>query len=215
LSEVPFDPDRAAMTRTPRQQGGWLRRLPRLLEDSRYLGLVDRAEQQLAKLLAAVLVVVMVAATLQLIWQVGWALIVPSADWPGFTLNRQTDWLGFKLNRVLGDLLNLLIAVEVLQNITSYLRRHVVQIELVLLTAMTAVARKVIVLPAGAESKPQLLAGLGIAVLALAAAFWLVRSLTMRRPPARTGPARRIRERGRLPAAGAGDEPESAAHRHG
>ena len=90
---------------------------------------------------------------------------------------------------MLGDLLTLLIALEVLQNITSYLRHHVVQIELVLLTAMTAVARKVIVLPPGAENKPELLGGLGIAVLALAAAFWLVRSLNIRKPPSRTGPA--------------------------
>ncbi|WP_072061562.1 phosphate-starvation-inducible PsiE family protein [Synechococcus sp. GFB01] len=165
---------------------------------------MDRAEQQLAKLLAAVLVVVMVAASVQLIWQVGWALISPS-----------TDWLGSRLNRVLGDLLTLLIAVEVLQNITSYLRRHVVQIELVLLTAMTAVARKVIVLPPGAESKPELLAGLGVAVLALGAAYWLVRSLTMRRPPARTGPARRFPEPGRSPAADGDDAPESAGHPHG
>jgi uncharacterized membrane protein (DUF373 family) len=157
----------------------------RLFDDVNYLFVIDRAEQQLAKLLGLVLVVVMAAATIQLIWQVGQALRVP-----------ETPWLGDKLNRVLGDLLNLLIAVEVLQNITSYLRRHVVQIELVLLTAMTAVARKVIVLPAGAESKPQLLAGLGVAVLALAGAYWLVRSLTLRKPPERTGPAIRIRGRG-------------------
>ena len=67
------------------------------------------------------------------------------------------------------------IALEVLQNITSYLRRHVVQIELVLVTALTAVARKVIVLPSGAENKPQLLVGLGIAVVSLSAAYWLVK----------------------------------------
>lgn len=157
-------------------------RLQRLFDDLNYLFVIDRAERQLAKLLGIVLVVVMAAATLQLIWQVALALSVP-----------QTPWLGDKLNRVLGDLLNLLIAVEVLQNITSYLRRHVVQIELVLLTAMTAVARKVIVLPAGAESKPQLLAGLGIAVLALAGAYWLVRSLTLRRKRSRKAQARRIR----------------------
>jgi uncharacterized membrane protein (DUF373 family) len=95
----------------------------------------------------------------------------------------------------LGDLLTLLIALEVMQNITSYLRRHVVQIELVLITAMTAVARKVIVLPPGAESKPQLLAGLGVAVLALAAAYWLVRAVNRRRMPARTRPARSFQDR--------------------
>jgi len=159
------------------------RRVRRLLDDANYLNVIDRTEQQLAKLLGVVLVVVMVAATIQLISQVIVALLVPG-----------TPWLGDKLNKVLGDLLNLLIALEVLQNITSYLRRHVVQIELVLLTAMTAVARKVIVLPQGAEGKPLLLLGLGVAVLALAGAYWLVRTLTIRQEPTRTGPAKRSRE---------------------
>jgi uncharacterized membrane protein (DUF373 family) len=154
-----------------------------LLEDASYLHLIDRSEQLLAKVLGLVLLVVMVAGTVQLIGAVALALVQPD-----------TPWLGSKLNTVLGDLLTLLIALEVLQNIISYLRRHVVQIELVLLTAMTAVARKVIVLPPGAESKPELLAGLGVAVLALAAAYWLVRSRSLSRPPARTGPAIRIRE---------------------
>jgi len=159
-------------------------KLRMLLQDANYLFLIDRSEQALAKILGLVLLVVMVAGTVQLIGAVALALVQP-----------ETPWLGSKLNLVLGDLLTLLIALEVLQNITSYLRRHVVQIELVLLTAMTAVARKVIVLPPGAESKPQLLAGLGVAVLALAAAYWLVRSLSLRKPPARTGPAIRSQER--------------------
>jgi uncharacterized membrane protein (DUF373 family) len=145
--------------------------IARQLDDVRFLGLVDRSEQTFAKVLGLLLVVVMAAATLQLLWVVGWSLLDPN-----------TPWLERQLMVVLGDLLNLLIAVEVLQNITSYLRRHVVQIELVLVTAMTAVARKVIVLPQGAEGKPLLLMGLGVAVLALAAAYWLVlHSLNLRR----------------------------------
>jgi len=157
--------------------------LRRLFEDTTYLKLVDRSEQLLAKVLGLVLLVVMVAATVQLIVSVAWSLSQPA-----------TPWIASRLNSVLGDLLTLLIAGEVLQNIISYLRRHVVQIELVLLTAMTAVARKVIVLPPGAENKPQLLAGLGVAVLTLAAAFWLMRNLNARRPAARTGPTRWIRD---------------------
>ena len=160
-----------------------IKNLRRLWQDVNYLQLVDRSEQSLAKLLGIVLLVVLVAGTVQLMSVVVAALLQPD-----------TPWLGSKMNAVLGDLLTLLIAVEVLQNVTSYLRRHVVQIELVLLTAMTAVARKVIVLPPGAENKPQLLGGLGIAVLALAAAFWLVRSVNIRQPPARTGPAIRSPE---------------------
>ena len=160
-----------------------IKKLSRLWQDANYLQLVDRGEQSLAKLLGIVLLVVLVAGTVQLMSVVVVALLQPD-----------TPWLGSKMNAVLGDLLTLLIAVEVLQNVTSYLRRHVVQIELVLLTAMTAVARKVIVLPPGAENKPELLGGLGIAVVALAAAFWLVRSVNIRRPPARTGPAIRSPE---------------------
>ena len=160
-----------------------IKNLRRLWQDTTYLQLIDRSEQSLAKLLGIVLLVVLVAGTVQLTIGVTAAVLQPD-----------TPWLGSKINAVLGDLLTLLIAVEVLQNVTSYLRRHVVQIELVLLTAMTAVARKVIVLPPGAENKPELLGGLGIAVLALAAAFWLVRSVNIRQPPARTGPAIRSPE---------------------
>jgi uncharacterized membrane protein (DUF373 family) len=160
-----------------------IKKLCRLLQDATYLELIDRSEQSLAKLLGLVLLVVLVAGTVQLTIGVTAAVLQPD-----------TPWLSSKINAVLGDLLTLLIAVEVLQNVTSYLRRHVVQIELVLLTAMTAVARKVIVLPPGAENKPELLGGLGIAVLALAAAFWLVRSVNIRQPPARTGPAIRSPE---------------------
>ena len=160
-----------------------IRKLRRLWQDATYLELIDRSEQSLAKLLGFVVLVVLVAGTVQLTIGVTAAVLQPD-----------TPWLGSKINAVLGDLLTLLIALEVLQNVTSYLRRHVVQIELVLLTAMTAVARKVIVLPPGAENKPELLGGLGIAVLALAAAFWLVRSVNIRQPPARTGPAIRSPE---------------------
>jgi len=155
-----------------------------LFNDSRYLALVDGAERWIAKLLGLVLLVVMVIASVQLVGLVIWAIANP-----------QTDWVEDKLIRVLGDLLNLLIAVEVLQNITSYLRRNVVQIELVLITAMTAVARKVIVLPPGAETKPQLLAGLGVAVLALAAAYWLVCRIKQNPPRSRTAPARPFLDR--------------------
>ena len=151
-----------------------------LFDDNRYLGLINGSERLLAKILGLVLLVVMAVATAQLLIQVGWSLSVPG-----------TLWMGHKLTTVLGDLLNLLIAIEVLQNITSYLRRHTVQIELVLITAITAVARKVIVLPPGAETNPQLLAGLGVAVLSLAGAYWLVRNVN-RRPRARTEPAKRF-----------------------
>ena len=132
---------------------------------SGFLSFVDAGERTVARILTIITAVVIAAALIQLILLVGSKLLS----------GVQANWLGDDLIKVLGDLLTVLIALEVLQNITSYLRRHVVQIELVLVTALTAVARKVIVLPSGAENKPQLLFGLGIATLSLAAAYWLVR----------------------------------------
>ena len=138
---------------------------PSLPQGLTFLALVDAGERRVARILAMITAVVIVAAIVQLVLSLGAKLL----------MGAQATWLGNDLIKVLGDLLTVLIALEVLQNITSYLRRHVVQIELVLVTALTAVARKVIVLPSGAENKPQLLVGLGIAVVSLSAAYWLIK----------------------------------------
>ena len=131
-----------------------------------FLQWVDAGEKQVAIVLTVITAVVIAASIVQLAVRVSLSLITNEQD---------SYWLGDGLIRILGDLLTVLIALEVLQNITSYLRRHVVQIELVLVTALTAVARKVIVLPIGGEDKPQLLIGLGVSAIALAGAYWLVK----------------------------------------
>ncbi|HJN36002.1 MAG: phosphate-starvation-inducible PsiE family protein [Prochlorococcus sp.] len=130
-----------------------------------FLQFVDAGEKLIARVLSVITGIVIIAALVQLSVVVGQVLLDTS----------NANWLGDDLLKVLGDLLTVLIALEVMQNITSYLRKHVVQVELVLVTALTAVARKVIVLPPGSENKPQLLAGLGLAALCLAGAYWLVK----------------------------------------
>jgi uncharacterized membrane protein (DUF373 family) len=172
-----------------------MRRL-RLFDDALFLRVIDIGEQQLAKLLGVALFLVMLVASIQLVAQVVVGLFTPGLS-----------WFGNRLIELLGDLLSLLIGFEVLQNITAYLRRRVVQIELVLITAITAVARKVIVLPPGSENKPMLLLGLGVAVLCLAGAYWLVLKATVVRSPARTAPATPSPEGDRWPAADDGDGP--------
>lgn len=169
--------------------------LRRLADSRRLLHLVDQGEKFIAILLAVLLLAVTAVGSLQLLAVTARQLIEPGVP-----------WFGTRLNELLGDLLILLIALEVLQNITAYLRRGIVQIQLVLLTAITAVARKVIVLPPGEESKPLLLIGLGIAVLCLAAAYWLVRQPVLTLPPARKGQARSFRAQDPSPPAG-GDSP--------
>ncbi|MCP9861096.1 MULTISPECIES: phosphate-starvation-inducible PsiE family protein [unclassified Cyanobium] len=132
--------------------------------DKRFLSIVHGYERLLAKLLALLLAVVIGFAVIELV-------VESSIKIARF----QTDWFEGGLIQLLDRLLMIFIALEVLQNVTAYLRDQVVQIELVLLTAMTAVARKVIVLPPGTESNPQLMAGFGVIVVGIAAAYWLVK----------------------------------------
>jgi LPXTG-motif cell wall-anchored protein len=138
----------------------------------RFLRTIDGYEQVVAKVLAVLVCAVVAAASLQLIASVGMRVINPS-----------TDWLNGELMVLLDRLLLILIALEVLQNLMAYLREHVVQIELVLVTALTAVARKVIVMPQSGDQQPWLLASLGVTVLSLAGAYWLVRRTLRQQPP--------------------------------
>ena len=56
-------------------------RLARLFDDGNYLRFVDRAEQQLAKLLGLALLLVMAAATVQLLATVVWSVSNPGTPW--------------------------------------------------------------------------------------------------------------------------------------
>ena len=136
----------------------------KLFDDKQFLNAIHGYERQLAKLLAVLLAAVVGFAALELVVETGIGLV-----------ERQTNWFDGSLIKLLDRLLLIFIALEVLQNVTAYLRDQVEQIELVLLTALTAVARKVIVLPPGTENKPALMAGFGVIVVGLAAAYWLVR----------------------------------------
>ena len=142
-----------------------------LFSDKRFLAVIHGYERQLAKLLALLLAAVTGLATIQL-----------TVDSCIKIARLESDWFGGGLVNLLDRLLLVFIALEVLQNVLAYLRDQVVQIELVLLTAMTAVARKVIVLPPGTESKPQLMAGFGVIVVGLAAAYWLVKRARQDQP---------------------------------
>ena len=144
-----------------------------LFDDNRFLSGIHGYERMLAKLLALLLAIVVGVGTVELF-----------VDTIAKTVNFQTNWFDGSLIKLLDRLLLIFIALEVLQNVTAYLRDQVVQIELVLLTALTAVARKVIVLPPGTENKPALMAGFGVIVVGLAAAYWLVRRARSDQQPA-------------------------------
>jgi uncharacterized membrane protein (DUF373 family) len=169
------------------EQGDWL-------SERRFLRAIDHFEQFIAKVLSLLLVVLILLASYELLKQLVSSLLAGQAM-------AQDD----ALITYFGELLNILIALELLQNLTAYLKRHSVQIQLVLLTAITAVARKLIVLPGEDASKPQLVVALGICVVCLAGAYWLIRGINPEDPLTRTTPARSFPEGGPSPGHGGGD----------
>ena len=82
--------------------------------------------------------------------------------------------LGKSLFNLFGLFLNVLIALELLENIGGYLQKNVIQVELVIITAMIAIARKIIILDFEKISSEELVA-LALSMLALAASYWVIR----------------------------------------
>jgi uncharacterized membrane protein (DUF373 family) len=90
--------------------------------------------------------------------------------------------LGFfnkTLIQVFGLFLNILIALELLENITAYLKKHVVQVELVIVTSLIAVARKIIIFDFSKATGIDLMA-LALAIFALSISYWLIRRLNIK-----------------------------------
>ncbi|MBD1910347.1 phosphate-starvation-inducible PsiE family protein [Leptolyngbya sp. FACHB-16] len=110
------------------------------------------------------MIVVLIVASVDL-WRVMIRQLVFEEPYGSFTSS---------LLEIFGLFLNVLVALEVLENISAYLKKHVVQVELVIVTSLTAVARKIIILDSKSTTGVELI-GLGVAVLALAGGYWIVR----------------------------------------
>jgi len=75
--------------------------------------------------------------------------------------------------QIFGYFLLVLIGVEFFESILTYLRDHVIHVEVIVMVAMTAVARKVILLDS--EVSDMHLLGLGFLILSLGIAYYLIR----------------------------------------
>ncbi|QSJ17049.1 phosphate-starvation-inducible PsiE family protein [Nostoc sp. UHCC 0702] len=106
-------------------------------------------------------------------------ILVAIADLAAFLIKELFDSPYGKFNttlyKIFGLFLNILIALEILENITAYLRRHVFQVELVIVTSLIAVARKIIILDLEKVSGIDII-GLGVAILALSISYLIIRS---------------------------------------
>jgi uncharacterized membrane protein (DUF373 family) len=114
--------------------------------------------------LMALMAIVLILATLDLVWTIVLAVTTP----PLLLVTLDT------LLEIFGMFLLVLVGLELLDTITAYIREHVVHAEIVLLAAVIAVARKAITLDL-TKSEPIVAFGLAALVLALSAAYFLLR----------------------------------------
>jgi uncharacterized membrane protein (DUF373 family) len=135
-----------------------------IFKDDNFLRLIHRVENLVSKVLSVALILVILVAVLDL-------TIVLSRDL--FTFE-PVGFFNKTLIEVFGLFLNILIALELLENVTAYLREHVVQVELVVVTALIAVSRKIIVFDTEKLDSTDLIA-LALATLALSISYWLLR----------------------------------------
>jgi len=79
-----------------------------------------------------------------------------------------------ELLEIFGFFLLVLIGLELLETIKTYITEHLIRVEIVFMVALIAVARKVIILDISAQ--PTLtLVGIGIILLALSLGYFLIR----------------------------------------
>jgi uncharacterized membrane protein (DUF373 family) len=135
--------------------------------DEKFLHGLEAIEGLVSKLLSVGMIVVTIIA----IFQLGYSLVetlVSTFQQPN-KANFNTE-----LFQLFGLFLNVLIALEILENITAYLRKNVAQIELVIVTSLIAVSRKIIILDLEKKDSNDLIA-LAIAVFSLSISYFVIR----------------------------------------
>ncbi|MBD2579487.1 phosphate-starvation-inducible PsiE family protein [Oscillatoria sp. FACHB-1406] len=143
------------------------RKLSRAGKDERFLELLEGVEVLIAKFLSLVMIVITLLAVYDLCLFLAQTLFYELLYEPqGITKN--------SLFEAFGLLLNVLIALEILANIAVYLKEHAVQYELVVITSLIAVARKIIIFDLEKKQAIDLIA-LSVAVLALSTSYFLIR----------------------------------------
>ncbi len=134
-----------------------------------FLKILKQFESITAKVLSIAMVLVLLVSIAQLI-------IFLSTQ---ISLEPRSDF-ATTLIEIFGLFLNILVAHEILQNITVYLKQHIIQIELVIAISLTAVARKIIIFDS--QTSGLYLIALGLAIASLSFGYWLIRRTNRRYP---------------------------------
>jgi uncharacterized membrane protein (DUF373 family) len=130
--------------------------------------IVNKFEKVVYAVLMALLMLVLIGSLLDLVWLLYTAFILQT---PGLLGTHE-------LIAVLGAFLLVLIGVELLDTIKAYFSENTIHVEIVVLLAIIAVARKVILLDPAEMSGNEFgfeLMGIGVIVVGLAGGYYLLK----------------------------------------
>jgi uncharacterized membrane protein (DUF373 family) len=123
-----------------------------------------RFQSSILLILTWLMALVVLLATLELIYIIFIDIIEPPLILLGID----------QMLEIFGYFLLVLIGIELLETFKIYLEEHVINVQVVLLVAIIAIARKVIILDV--KTLPSLtLVGIGVVVVALSAGYYLVK----------------------------------------
>ncbi len=125
---------------------------------------------KVVKLCVKALAILMVFVIIMGVVDVGWTLYQRLIS-PPFLILTISDMLA-----TFGAFMAVLIAIEILINITIYLRDDAIHVKIVLATALMAIARKVIILDLD-KVGPQYIYAIAATTLALSVGYWLIHKL--------------------------------------
>lgn len=128
------------------------------------LKFLDKVRKYIAIALLSLMAIIVVSATLEVAYEIAVNMFEP----PGFFIGVQ-DLFG-----VFGLFLMVLIGLELMTSIQMYLDHNSIHAELMLLVAITAITRKIVILDAS-QIDPMIMFGIGTVIIALALGYYLVR----------------------------------------
>lgn len=114
-----------------------------------------------------------------LIFMMSFVLLLATVELARFVISaigNEGDWL-ISLNGLtglFGVFLLVLIGIELLDTIKVYLKQNVVHVEVVVLVAIIALARKIVIIEVE-QLSGELLIGMGVLITALAVAYYLIK----------------------------------------
>ncbi len=137
--------------------------------DEKFLDLIHLVERLVSKILSVALLIVIIVGIYDLIY-----LLIKD-----LTSNDLAGFYNKGLIEIFGLFLNILIALELMENITAYLKKNVIYVELVIVTALIAVSRKIIIFDFAKKSSQDLIA-VSIGIIALSISYWLIKSIEVK-----------------------------------